>query len=260
MLNLEITMDMVLEWTRELGETLVKAVEQGSLQVERKSTAIDYVTEHDQRVDKELRLKIARYFPDHGILTEEAESVKADAEYLWVIDPIDGTTNFSHGFPIFAISVALRHCGEPVLSVVHVPTMQWTFRAIRGEGAFLKTATYEKRLEVSSCDNLEAALLATGFPYERAEKNSNLAIFNKIINNISGIRRCGSASIDISLVAAGLLDGYWEFGLKEWDWAAAALFIKEAGGEFEIIEYQGENLFIVCNPQIHKLLKQTILQ
>ncbi len=192
--------------------------------------AVDIVTEMDRRSEKLIVEAITGAYPDHSILTEEGTNIAgagADAANKWIIDPIDGTTNYAHGFPVFSVSIALEVSGVVELGVVHNPMLAETFTAERGAGAYLNG----ERIEVSKIDELSHGLLATGFPYDiRTTTENNIDHFKNFSLNAQAIRRAGSAALDLSYVAAGRFDGFWELKLRPWDVAAASLIIEEAGG------------------------------
>jgi myo-inositol-1(or 4)-monophosphatase len=186
----------------------------------------DFVSEVDKQAEAMIIDHIRKAYPGHGILAEESGKHGDDA-YQWVIDPLDGTTNFLHGFPQFAVSIALRHKGVLDQAVVYDPLRQELFTASKGAGAHLNN----RRIRVSKQKELEGALLGTGFPYNNMDKLEHyLECFRKLCPVTAGIRRAGAASLDLAYVACGRLDGFWEYGLKEWDIAAGALLILEAGG------------------------------
>jgi myo-inositol-1(or 4)-monophosphatase len=189
---------------------------------------VDIVTEMDKRAEELIVDAISRAFPKDSILTEEGSNVTGvETENKWIIDPIDGTTNYAHGFPVFSVSIALESAGVVVLGVVHNPMLDETFVAERGSGAFLN----DKRISVSTVGSLGKGLLATGFPYDiRTSELNNLDHFANFALKAQAIRRAGSAALDLSYVAAGRFDGFWEMKLRAWDVAAAALIIEEAGG------------------------------
>lgn len=194
--------------------------------VERKGR-IDIVTEVDIKCEKAIVGVIGETFPDHGTLAEEEGGRRADAEYKWVIDPIDGTTNYSHGFPMYCASVALEERGRIILGAVYDPTRDEMFAASRGNGATLNG----RPIRVSERDELIDSLLATGFPYTiKTEKRNNLKEFAALAMRAQAIRRPGAAALDLCYVACGRLDGFWEFHLKPWDMAAGAFIVEEAGG------------------------------
>ena len=187
----------------------------------------DYVTEVDRAAEAAILDIIREAYPSHTILAEESGSLGPESDYLWIIDPLDGTTNFIHGFPQYAISIGLAHKGQLTHAVVYDTNRNELFTASKGSGAFLN----EKRLRVSKRTRLAEALIGTGFPYRSfAHIDAYLAIFRELTEKTSGLRRPGAASLDLAYVAAGRLDGFWEFGLSPWDMAAGALLITEAGG------------------------------
>ncbi|MEN8207588.1 MAG: inositol monophosphatase family protein, partial [Pseudomonadota bacterium] len=186
----------------------------------------DFVTEVDQKAEQEIIYTLRKAFPDHGILAEESGLREGD-DYQWIIDPLDGTTNFLHGFPQFAVSIALRHKGRLEHGVVYDPLRQELFTATRGAGAMLN----DRRIRVTKRNSLDGALLGTGFPFKAQQHlETYLDMFRALFPNTAGIRRPGSAALDLAYVAAGRLDGFWEIGLNIWDMAAGVLLIQEAGG------------------------------
>ena len=201
----------------------------GAMRVDKKG-AIDLVTEIDLRVEREFRALIADRFPDHVVLGEEfSAAAERDAvpEYCWVFDPVDGTTNYAHGLPIFCSSLALEIDGVPEIAAVYDPTRKELFTAERGGGAFLNG----RPLRVSSAATLVDAMLVTGFPYDVHDRVEEIVgLFGDFVGQARAVRRLGSAAIDLCYVAAGRLDGFWEPDLKPWDIAAGALIVIEAGG------------------------------
>jgi myo-inositol-1(or 4)-monophosphatase len=186
----------------------------------------DFVTEVDRAAEATIIETLREVYPTHAILAEES-GPSGESDYLWIIDPLDGTTNFIHGFPQYAVSIALAHKGVLQHAVVFDPNRNELFTASKGAGAFLN----DKRIRVSKRVKLDEALLGTGFPYRMFEHvDPYLAIFKEMTRRCAGVRRPGSASLDLAWLAAGRIDGFWEFGLAPWDMAAGALLILEAGG------------------------------
>jgi myo-inositol-1(or 4)-monophosphatase len=187
----------------------------------------DFVSEVDRLAEREIIEAIRHSYPDHAFLAEESGATGA-GEDVWIIDPLDGTTNFLHGFPVFAVSIAFRRRGVIEHAVVYDPPRQELFTASRGAGAQLEG----RRIRVSAQRTLEGALIGTGFPYHQNSGHIDryLAMFKAVSTRAAGIRRPGAAALDLAYVAAGRLDGFWEIGLREWDMAAGALLIRDAGG------------------------------
>lgn len=190
--------------------------------------AIDLVTSVDRESERKIIEVIRRKFPNHSILAEEETHIQnAQSEYRWIVDPLDGTTNFAHGYPLFCISIALEHNDRVVFGMVYDPIHEECFEAALGQGATLNS----KAVRVSTVDELDKSLLATGFPYDRREfADFYLRYFKEFMIRSQGIRRGGSAALDLCYVACGRFDGYWESKLKPWDVAAGALIVTEAGG------------------------------
>jgi len=192
----------------------------------RHKTFNDLVSEVDSAAEQAIIEVLKDAYPEHAILAEES-GAQGESEYLWIIDPLDGTTNFLHGFPQYAVSIALSHKQRLTHAVVYDPGRNELFTATRGRGAYLN----DRRLRVSKRIRLTDALIGTGFPFrELKHLDSYLAMFREIVKNTAGVRRAGAASLDLAYVAAGRLDGFWEMGLGPWDIAAGNLLIQEAGG------------------------------
>ena len=188
---------------------------------------IDIVTAVDRRSEEAILAIVSRACPGHGVLAEESDPRAGDAEHLWVVDPLDGTTNYSRGFPYFGVSVALARGGRVIAAAVYQPVLDELFTAIRGRGAFLNG----RPLRVSSQARLDQAFLATGFPYDiRRSRRNNIDHFARFATRCLAVRRAGAAALDLAYVAAGRFDGFWELKLRPWDIAAASLLIEEAGG------------------------------
>jgi myo-inositol-1(or 4)-monophosphatase len=226
----------------------------GAFEVEHKG-AIDLVTGVDRASQELLEREIRRRHPGHGILGEEGLDDPGDAGFLWVLDPLDGTTNFVHRFPVFAVSIGVYRGDEALAGVVYNPVAEELFTAAAGEGAFLNRLP----IRVSAVADLEGALVGTGFPYNIRERgDDNLAPFSRMALRVQGVRRCGSASLDLCYVACGRFDGFWEFSLRSWDIAAGSLILREAGGR--VTDFAGNDLVLdgsrtlASNGLIHQAL------
>lgn len=218
--------------------------------VEKKGT-IDLVTEYDRRAEAQIRAELLAAFPDHRIVGEEAPE-QGSGDRVWYVDPIDGTTNFAHGHPFFAVSIALYEGAEPLAGVVSAPALGVTWSGARGRGAWRN----EERCHVSESAKLEDCLCATGFPYDRwTTAEDNLREHAAFIKATQGVRRCGSAALDLCLVADGTYDLYWEQKLNPWDLAAGALLVLEAGGM--VTDYDGsaadvrQGRLLASNGRVH---------
>lgn len=212
---------------REAGAILRDML--GTVNIEHKGV-VDLVTDADRASEALVGQRLGEAFPDHRLVGEEGvarlNGARDDAEYTWIVDPLDGTTNYSHGYPHFGVSIALVHGRTVVLGVVYDPMRDELFLAERGGGATVNGRT----MRVSATDSLIRSLLATGFSYELAERTDQLRIWNTMQAQTQGIRRDGAAALNLSYVAAGRLDGFWERPLQPWDMAAGALLVEEAGG------------------------------
>jgi myo-inositol-1(or 4)-monophosphatase len=220
------TLNIAVRAARSAGNVIIRNLGKlDSLSVHTKDRN-DFVTEVDKKAEQEIIYILRKAYPDHSILAEESGAHQGN-DYQWIIDPLDGTTNFLHGFPQFAVSIALRHKGRLEQGVVYDPLRQELFTASRGGGAMLN----DRRIRVTSRKTLDGALLGTGFPFKSQQHlETYLDMFRALFPHTAGIRRPGSAALDLSYVAAGRLDGFWEIGLNIWDMAAGVLLIQEAGG------------------------------
>lgn len=241
------------------GGEVLRGMFRGRLEVRHKGT-VDLVTDADRRAEAAIVGVLRGTFPRHDILAEEGDYGDRGADYRWIIDPLDGTTNFAHGFPWFAVSVALEVRGEVMLGVIYQPLSDELYVAERGAGASLNG----RPLRVSAVDRLDQALLATGFPYDRkASPANNYDHFVHFQQAAQACRRPGAASLDLALTAAGAFDGYWEMKLKPWDVAAGILLVAEAGGEVSDFSGQPATLdgteWLASNGKIHDAM-QDILQ
>jgi len=202
------------------------ALDPGCVEVTRKRLN-DFVTQVDKAAEQAIIDIIRRAYPDHSILAEESGAAGSASDYTWIIDPLDGTTNFIHGFPQYAVSIAVRHRDTLAHGVVYDPARNELFVASRGRGAFLN----ERRIRVARRSTLSDALIGTGFPYrDLSGFDEYLSMFRAVVPKVAGVRRAGAAALDLCYVAAGRFDGFWEIGLLPWDMAAGALMIQEAGG------------------------------
>ncbi len=224
----EPIINIAVEAARAAGNIIMRAMKRlDSVKVAEKGPN-DFVTEVDQRVEQEIITVIQKAYPTHGILGEEGGELKGEDDYQWIIDPIDGTRNFIHGFPHFAISIAVMHKNKLEHGVIYDPVRQELFTASRGKGAQLN----ERRIRVSQRKHLEECLLGTGFAYRHISNDHSVPfrILQGVIPICGDIRRAGAATLDLAYVACGRLDGFWELGLHIWDIAAGILLVKEAGG------------------------------
>lgn len=214
---------------------------------------INIVTEADKMSEDLIINSIRHNFPDHGILSEESPAISGSGEMRWIIDPLDGTTNYAHGFPVFCVSIALQRHDDVILGVIYDPMRDELFSAVRGKGAYLNG----KKLAVSSVKNISRSLLATGFPYDiRDSRENNLDNFNLMAVNVQAIRRAGAAALDLAYLAAGRFDGFWELKLKPWDTAAGCLMVTESGGKVSDLFGKRWDVFslhlLASNSLIHK--------
>lgn len=212
------------------GQILVQAF--GNAQDISHKGLVDLVTEQDRRSEAAIHQIIREAFPEHAILAEEGGVTPGAAEHRWIVDPLDGTVNYAHGYPVFAVSIAYEHQGELEVGVIYDPLLRELFVAQRGQGATLNGVP----IQVSSTTELIQSLLETGFPYDRARLPLALAQLNHLAAVSQGIRRAGAAALGLAYVAAGRLDGFWEATLNPWDHAAGALLIREAGGAVTTID------------------------
>jgi myo-inositol-1(or 4)-monophosphatase len=232
-------LNIAVKAARRAGAIINRAALEGGLEVRAKNRN-DFVTQVDRAAEQAIVDVIRRAYPDHGVLAEESgASAGARDEYRWVIDPLDGTTNFIHGFPQYCVSIALEHKGTLTQAVVYDPAKNELFTASRGRGAFLD----DRRIRVSKCAHLRDALVGTGFPFkELGHLERYLGQLSTLMRDSAGVRRAGAAALDLAYVAAGRLDGFWEEGLSPWDMAAGALLIQEAGGLVSDLDGNAEYL------------------
>ncbi len=225
-------LNIAIKAARRAGAIINRAaLDRTQLEVRAKQ-ANDFVTQVDRAAEAAVIDIVRQAYPDHAILGEESGAIEgkksaAKAEYRWVIDPLDGTTNFIHGFPQYCVSIAVQHRGATAHGVIYDPSKNELFTASRGGGAYLD----DRRIRVAKCTQLSAALVGTGFPFkEMSRVDLYFRQLRAVMENSSGVRRAGAAALDLAYVAAGRLDAFWEMGLAPWDMAAGALMIQEAGG------------------------------
>ena len=237
---------------RRAGNSLMRnVVKLDKIKIEKKGHN-DFVSEADREAESAVIETVHKHYPDHAIFAEES-GASGDSDTVWIIDPLDGTTNFLHGFPVFCVSIGVQVKGRVEHGVVYDPTRQELFTASRGAGAQLDG----RRIRVSGQTHLEHALIGTGFPFRHpgSEMGPYLEMLGKIVKNTSGVRRPGAAALDLCYVAAGRLDGFWETGLSPWDLAAGGLIIREAGGIVSALDgsedYLGTGHILTGTPKIY---------
>lgn len=261
-MDLEQARQRAVTIARQTGEILREGYRQ-SMNVETKSSAIDLVTQYDTQAERFITEQLRASFPDHRLHAEEGHYDEGHGPFTWFIDPLDGTNNFAHGFPVFAVSLALYREQQALVGVVYDPLRDECFHAVHEKGAILTGAAGSNAgLRVSATDRLLSSLLATGFPYDRhTSAEDNVAQFGAFLKRTRGVRRAGSAALDLAYVAAGRLDGHWEFKLSSWDVAAGILLVQEAGGRVTGINGQPFRLgkhdsvaLVASNGHIHKAM------
>lgn len=253
-------LNIAIEAARQASKIILRYADQlDRIDINRKSDK-DLVTQVDCLAEDTIRQIIRKKYPNHSILAEEAGYTPGD-EVCWIVDPLDGTANFVHGFPHYAISIAAQRNDQLEMGVVYDPVRDELFTALRGHGAQLN----QRRIRVSTIKKLDDALIGTGFPFREAHHfKPYLNLFSSIFPKTAGVRRAGAAALDLAYVACGRFDGFWEAALKRWDMAAGVLLIKEAGGM--VSDFQGENRYfdhgnvIAGNPKIFKQLLDLIHQ
>jgi myo-inositol-1(or 4)-monophosphatase len=249
-------LNFAIETVREAGQILLERF--GRKITITKKGDINLVTEADLASEKLIIEKICSHYPKHAILAEEsgASVLNGESEWKWIIDPLDGTTNYAHGYPCFCVTIALEHKGEIVLGITFDPTRDELFAAEKGNGATLNG----RQISVSETQSLSDGLLVTGFPYDTRERDNFTRHFTDFTYKSRGIRRDGSAAIDMAYVACGRFDGFWEEGLHAWDVAAGVLLIEEAGGR---VSYYDDSKFSIYKPPIcasNKLIHAEMLE
>ena len=244
---------------RRAGDLIVRHINQlDAIKVDSKGRN-DFVSEVDRMAEQDIIQTVQRSYPDHAFLAEES-GASGDAEYVWIIDPLDGTTNFLHGFPVFCVSIAVMHRGRLEHGVIFDPLRNELFTASRGAGASVDG----RKMRVSDTRLMEKALIGTGYPYKPESDwlDAYMEMLKVAIRETSGVRRPGAAALDLAYVAAGRLDGFWEIGLNIWDIAAGALMIQECGGIVTDLTgrdgWQQSGNVVAGNPKIHEALLKLI--
>jgi myo-inositol-1(or 4)-monophosphatase len=220
-------LNIAVRAARKAGSIINRASLDGSPLEVRSKRVNDFVTKIDGAAEDVIIDTVRKAYPDHAFLAEESGRTEGEAEYTWIIDPLDGTTNFIHGFPQYCVSIGVQHRGQLAHGVVYDPVRNELFTASKGRGAFLN----DRRIRVSKCTRLEGALVGTGFPFKELRRvELYLVQLRTMMEKTAGVRRAGAAALDLAYVACGRLDAFWELGLSPWDMAAGALLVQEAGG------------------------------
>lgn len=242
------------------GGKVLKEFWRKSFKIGHKETPDNLVTEADHASEKAILAAIEALYPSHAILSEEAgQKTETKSEFLWIVDPLDGTINFTHGYPFISVSVGLVHQGEIIAGVVYNPIYEELFTAGKGLGAYFNG----EKMKVSKTPSLDKSLLATGFAYDRRSTcDNNYKQFCQMTNLTHGVRRAGSAALDLAYVAFGRLDGYWERGLNPWDVTAGALLVTEAGGKVTAYDKSPFDLWskqiLATNGHLHELMSKEL--
>lgn len=238
-------LDFARACAREAGRIQLSYFRGAHLNIETKFNLHDVVTVADKESERYIVDAIAKSYPDHAVLGEESGMHAGHSDYRWVIDPLDGTTNYSQGLPVFSVSIALQYRGETLLGVVYAPYLDELYEACRGRGARLNG----RPIRVSDKSDTQRSVVATGFPIDKDRNpDNNLDNLSRILPRVRGVRRMGSAAYDLCAVAAGFLDGYWELNLHEWDVCAGTLIVTEAGGEVRAFRTDRNISIVAGNP------------
>lgn len=253
-------MTEVLEWAvalaKEAGRIQLSYFRGNNLNIRTKSAVSDVVTRADQESEEYILEQIRLKFPEHSILGEETGMhVAPDADYCWVVDPLDGTNNYSQGLPVFVVSIGLQYKGKTILGVVYAPYLNELYTAVKGGGAFFNG----RRIAVSPKSELNVSVLGTGFPYDKdTHPENNISNLAAILPRLRGMRRMGSAAYDLCCVAAGFLDGFWELNLNLWDVCAGILIVEEAGGTVTHFRDDRKVSIVAANEQLTRKIKEII--
>jgi len=251
-------LNIAVRAARRAGEIIVRSLNRvDSSQITAKGRN-DFVSEVDRAAEREIIATVRRAYPSHAFLAEES-GVSGESDTVWIVDPLDGTTNYLHGFPQFAVSIACQHKGRLEHAVIYDPMRQELFTASRGAGAHLDN----RRIRVSKQRTLDGALIATGFPYRENTRylEAYIAMMRTVMLSTAGLRRPGAASLDLAYVAAGRVDAFWEIGLSPWDTAAGTLLIQEAGGRIGTLvgaEYKQGGHVLAATPKVYTALIEAL--
>jgi myo-inositol-1(or 4)-monophosphatase len=252
-------LNIAVKAARRAGAIINRASQDiGTLTIKSKNYN-DFVSEVDVAAERVIIDTLKDAYPNHGFLGEESGSSENQSDFIWIIDPLDGTTNFLHNFPQYCVSIALQHKGEITQAVIYEPNRNDLYTATKGRGAFLN----DKRIRVSKCDKLQQSLIGTGFPFRDFKHlDTYLAMFKSMLQKTSGIRRPGSAALDLAYVANGSLDAFWEIGLSSWDIAAGALLVQEAGGIISNLNgkegWLESGNILAASPKIYDAMVETL--
>jgi myo-inositol-1(or 4)-monophosphatase len=251
---LETYLEAAVEAAREAGQILLAEYAR-PVEISYKGE-VDLVTQADRRSEEAILTRLHSRFPRHAIIAEEGGGQDNDSRWRWYVDPLDGTTNFAHGYPCFAVSIGLEEEGELVVGVIYQPISGELFTAVKGKGAYLNN----KRISVSKVDRLGTGLLATGFPSKKRAHSQNINIYWEYTLRSHGVRRDGSAALDLAAVACGRFDGFWEFGLHPWDTAAGVLLVREAGGRVTTFSGEEYNVTLPETVASNELIHREMLE
>ena len=248
--------EVAIEAAREAGGILMTEFDR-PVKISYKGE-VDIVTQAERRSEQAIVSRLRTRFPKHAIVAEEGGGAESDSPFRWHVDPLDGTTNFAHGYPCFAVSIGLEETGDLIAGVIYQPVSGELFTAAKGEGAYLN----QKKIHVSAIEKLATSLLATGFPSTKRAQNPNIHYYWDFTLRSHGVRRDGSAALDLAAVACGRFEGFWEFGLHSWDTGAGVLLVREAGGtvtRFDGQPYQlGDRELLASNGRVHSEMKQIV--
>ena len=255
LINLEEAQQKVRGWVREVGELQREKFGKKGLHVSFKAMNNELVTEVDTSSEKLLLKAIREAYPDHAILSEESGALESHSDYLWVVDPLDGSVNYSQGIPLFVISVALRYKGETVIGTIYQPVLEEMFESRKGCGAFLNGS----RIKVSGKNELQESLVSSGYPYDKsAHQDNNANYFAHFVPKVRQLMMTNTPAYDLACVAAGRLDGYWEINLEPWDIEAGGLLMREAGGDMVYLPEKRGVSVVAGNPAICAQIRNEI--